>query len=170
MSYPAPDSRIHVVVTEWNSKWILAVDANTNQYIHWLEDDKRWDSQWAHLVGKPELMLLARVGRSDGPRGRKFFVLQADITIAEPEQVTRSPLDLFTATENRLDETLDSIDRHAPKPKRKRSPMGNVTYAPGLTARLWHAADSLGVGLSEASELCITEGRTPEALVASRGK
>ena len=107
MSYPAPDSKIHVVVTEWNSKWILAIDGNTNQYIHWLEDDKRWEGQWSHLVGKPELMLLARVGRSDGPRGRKFFVLQADVTIAEPKEpavpfdasndVPRSPLDVVTA-------------------------------------------------------------------------
>ena len=97
MSYPAPDSKVHVYVTKWDGKCLIAMDANTNQYIHWLDDDKRWEGQWAHLKNKPELLLLARVGRTDGPRGRKMFVVNADVTVAQPEPVTRSPLDVFRA-------------------------------------------------------------------------
>lgn len=130
MSYPAPDSRVHLVVTRWDGKCIIAVDANTNQYIHWLEDDKRWESSWAHLVGKPDLVLLARVGRADGPRGRKFFVVQADVTIAEPESVTRSPLDLFTAQSQESDTSCVAQIESLPRPEKKRK--GDCSFTVSL--------------------------------------
>lgn len=97
MSYPAPDSKVYVTVTRWDRFCLIAIDANTNQYIHWLDDDKRWESQWAHHRNKPDLVLLARVGRTDGPRGRKMFVVDVPVTVQQTEPVTRSPLDVFKA-------------------------------------------------------------------------
>lgn len=97
MSYPAPDSKVYVSVTKWDSKCLIAIDANCNQYIHWLDDDKRWDGAWAHHKNNPDLVLLARVGRTDGPRGRKMFVVDVPVTVVQPEPVTRSPRDVFQA-------------------------------------------------------------------------
>ena len=142
MSYPAPNSKVHVTVTRWDRLCLIAIDENTNQYIHWLDDDKRWESQWAHHRNKPGLVLLARVGRTDGPRGRKMFVVDVPITVPQPEPVTRSPLDVFKAKgldtrpldiptgtptvsqvlaatdpiQEELDTTLDAI-RHRPRPE-----------------------------------------------------
>ena len=159
MSYPAPDSLIHVVVTKWEGKCIIAVDANTNQYIHWLGDDMRWEGAWKHLIGKPELMLLARVGHKDGARGRKFFVMQADVTVAQPKSVTRSPLDLFTATEQNiapvaaaLDDVTDSIERHAPKTPKSRQ----VTFDPNEVDFLERLQGKTGCKtLKEAATKCV---------------
>ena len=100
MSYPAPDSKVYVTVTKWDGKCLLAMDANANQYIHWLDDDKRWEGQWREYVGTNNLVLLARVGRADGPRGRKMFVvsvgLNAEPAITLPQsEPTRSPRDVF---------------------------------------------------------------------------
>ena len=128
MSYPAPDSRVYVSVTKWDGKCLIAVDANCNQYIHWLDDDKRWEGAWRPYLGKENLVLLARVGKADGPRGRKMFVVSVGlnvepaVTLPQPEP-TRSPLDVFTAKgldvtplDQQLDATLDAI-KHRPRPE-----------------------------------------------------
>ena len=124
MSYPAPDSRVHVRAIKWDGKCLLAVDANNNQYIHWLDDDKRWEGQWRELVGTNGLVLLARVGRADGPRGRKMFVVDvthiatSGFTVPQPEP-TRSPRDVFKAPDtiqDVLDKTVEAIN-HRPRPE-----------------------------------------------------
>lgn len=103
---------------------MLAVDANNNQYIHWLDDDKRWEGQWREYVGTNGLVLLARVGRADGPRGRKMFVVDVTpiatsaFTVPQPEP-TRSPRDVFTAPDpiqDVLDKTVEAIN-HRPRPE-----------------------------------------------------
>ena len=126
MSYPAPDSKVYVSVTKWDGKCLIAVDANTNQYIHWLDDDKRWEGVWRPYIGTQDLVLLARVGRADGPRGRKMFVaqvglnesMQPAVTLPQPEP-TRSPRDLFKAPDpiqDVLDKTVEAIN-HRPRPE-----------------------------------------------------
>jgi len=161
MSYPAPDSKVYVTVTKWDGKCLIAIDANTNQYIHWLEDDKRWEKVWRAYVGKENLVLLARVGRSDGPRGRKMFVVNVEpaFTLPQPEP-TRSPLDVFTAKgldvtplDRQLDATVDAIKR---RPKSGHVASRHVTFEPYAVAFLEDFQRKTGCkNLKEAAHKCV---------------
>ena len=179
MSYPAPDSKVQVVVTKWDGKCLIAMDANTNQYIHWLDDDIRWKTEWTQLIGRRELVLLARVGKKDGPRGRKMFVVNADVTVAQPEPVTRSPLDVFKAkgldtrpldipvgtptvsqvlaatdpVQKELDTTVEAI-KHRPKPDHVAS--RNVRFEPYAVTFLEELQRKTGCkSLKEAAHKCV---------------
>ena len=116
---------------EWNSKWILAVlIANTNQYIHWLDDDKRWEGVWRNYVGTENLVLLARVGRADGPRGRKMFVVsvglnvEPSVNLPQPEP-TRS---LFDATDDVPRSPRDLVSSGAVTSTRNKQRKGDCSF------------------------------------------
>lgn len=177
-SYPENGTKIKATVVQWDDRWFIAVDENGLPYIHWFEDDARWNNIWLDVKRTGNLNVILRAGRTDGPRGRKAFmadVLDA-VALPEPQQptipfdasnkVTRSPYEVYSA---QLDETMASIGKHRPEPKRHRSAMGKPTLTPPVTTRLWHAADKLHINLSEVTVLCVDEGRTPEALLKSRG-
>lgn len=190
-SYP-PGSEIDVTIVDIEKDRCFVKDDRGCEYTHWYNTCPLWPSNKQYAV--VGAMVRGVVGKSTttGREGNlslmRFFVRsfislpqsqQEEVPFDATDDVPRSPYDVITAkgmettpltkAEQQLDATLESINRHAPKPKRKRSPMGNVTYTPELTARLWHAADKLGLKLGQVSELCIVEGRTPEALIASRG-
>ena len=107
-SYPPSDSKIKVDVVEWHDSYLIAVDVYGLPYIHWFEDDARWFNVWEDKIRTSGLSLSIRVGRKDGPRGRKCFVLgiASEIIVVKPEQpsipfdasddVPRSPLDVVT--------------------------------------------------------------------------
>jgi len=182
-----PGTELTVTVSSIESNDCLLKDDNGAEYRHYFNTCPLWPSHKEYAVIGAKVWGV--VGESTTSGGylrffvRKFISLpqsqQVDVPFDATDDVPRSPYDVITAkgidttpltqAEQQLDATLESINRHAPKPKRKRSPMGNVTYTPELTARLWHAADKLGLKLGQVSELCIVEGRTPEALIASRG-
>ena len=108
-SYPPSDSKINVDVVEWHDRYLIAVDVYGLPYIHWFEDDARWFNVWEDKIRTSGLSLSIRVGRKDGPRGRKCFVLgiASEIVVVKPKQpeipfdatndVPRSPLDLVSS-------------------------------------------------------------------------
>ena len=185
MTKPYPDNGEHVIarVTKWyltgKTPCVTLEDHEGRKYIHWLIDDNRWRTIWQDKIGDENLYLKLRCGMKEGARGLTSFPV--DLVIGVPDwkpksahnpfqvsnDVPRSPYDDVSKL---LDETTKSIEYHGPSLKRPRSPMGKVTFDPELTKKLWKAADTLGVGLAVTATLCITEGRTPEALITSRGK
>ena len=177
-SYPPNGTKIAANVVQWDDRWFVAVDDNGLPYIHWFEDDARWNNIWLDVARTGNLRVMLRAGRTDGPRGRKAFMIEVldAVALPKPQQPTipfdasndvpRSPYDVVT---QQLDQTMASIDSHRPKPKRARSAMGKPTLPPNETTRLWNAADKLNINLSEVTVLCVNEGRTPEALLTSRG-
>ena len=177
-SYPENGTRIEANVVQWDDRWFVAVCDFGLPYIHWFEDDARWNNVWADVERVGNLRVRLRVGRTDGPRGRKAFMIDVldSVPLPKSQQPTipfdasndgpRSPYDVVS---KKLDETIASIGKHLPQPKRPRSAMGKPTLTPPVTTRLWHAADKLHINLSEVTVLCVDEGRTPEALLKSRG-
>ena len=75
MSYPNDGAIVEATVSEWGDRWLIAKDAKGLPYCHWLEDDSRWSNIWEHHLGWEGLRLKIRVGRTDGPRGRKCFIV-----------------------------------------------------------------------------------------------
>ena len=74
-SYPKDGAIIEATVKQWDDRWLVAHDANGLPYCHWFEDDSRWSNIWEHHLGWEDLRLKIRVGRTDGPRGRKCFIV-----------------------------------------------------------------------------------------------
>ena len=103
-AYPPNGSIISATVVQWDDRCLIAEDAHGLPYIHWYEDDRRWNNIWQEHMRSGRLPLKLRVGRTDGPRGRKAFIADLDmpVTVQQPQQpeVTRSPRDVFTALEN----------------------------------------------------------------------
>ena len=177
-SYPPNGTKVKATVVQWDDRWFVAVDDDGLPYIHWFQDDTRWNNVWLDVKRTGKLSVILRVGRTDGPRGRKAFMIEVvnDVVLPKPQQPTipfdasndvpRSPYDVVS---KQLDKTMESIGSYRPKPKRARSAMGKPTLPPNETTRLWHAADKLNINLSEVTVLCVNEGRTPEALLTSRG-
>lgn len=75
MSYPTDGAIIEATVKQWGDRWLVAHDACGMPYCHWFEDDSRWSNIWEHHLGWEGLRLKIRVGRTDGPRGRKCFIV-----------------------------------------------------------------------------------------------
>lgn len=178
-AYPPNGSIVSATVVQWDDRFLIAEDGYGLPYIHWYEDDRRWNNIWQEHMRSGRLPLKLRVGRADGPRGRKAFIADLDmaVTVQQPQQpeVTRSPHDVFKApaptyeqATAQLDQLIDDIG--SARPKRNRSDKGKPTLSLAATGRAWTAADILGWTLSEVCTACLEEGRTPEALVASRGK
>ena len=75
MSYPTDGAIIDATVKQWGDRWLVAHDASGMPYCHWFEDDSRWSNIWENHLGREGLQLKIRVGRTDGPRGRKCFIV-----------------------------------------------------------------------------------------------
>ena len=102
-SYPKDGAIIEATVKQWDDRWLVAHDANGLPYIHWFDDDSRWSNIWEHHLGWEGLRLKIRVGRTDGPRGRKCFIVtvrsQHPTIIEEHQTQTAWPVsESFNAT------------------------------------------------------------------------
>ena len=102
-SYPPNGTKIKVKVAQWKEKQVIFEDIDGLRYVHWMEDDARWQTnEWFHLLDEPNLEALVRVGRSMGPFGMKCFMEAAfdpnpkQQTLPVPE-VTRSPREVYKA-------------------------------------------------------------------------
>ena len=74
-SYPPNGTKIKVKVAQWKEKQVIFEDIDGLRYVHWMEDDARWNTnEWYHLLDEPDLEALVRVGRSMGPFGMKCFM------------------------------------------------------------------------------------------------
>ena len=73
-SYPPNGTKIKVKVSQWKEKQVIFKDIDGLPYVHWIEDDARWQTEWFHLLNEPDLKGLIRVGHSMGPFGMKCFM------------------------------------------------------------------------------------------------
>ena len=75
VSYPPNGTKIKVKVAQWKEKQVIFEDIDGLRYVHWMEDDARWQTnEWYHLLDEPDLEALIRVGKSMGPFGMKCFM------------------------------------------------------------------------------------------------
>lgn len=109
-SYPKDGSFISARVVQWDDRWLIAQDALGLPYIHWYEDDARWSNIWEKYKRVMPLELQLRVGRKDGPRGRKAFV--SHLLVDQPQLPNLSPYDPFVVLENTqpMPETVPLIE------------------------------------------------------------
>ena len=100
-SYPPSDSKIIVDVVEWHDRYLIAVDVYGLPYIHWFEDDARWFSIWENKIRTSGLRLNIRVGRKDGPRGRKCFIIgiHSETIVVKPKQPSLPSNDMDDVTD-----------------------------------------------------------------------
>ena len=174
-SYPPNGTHVDVTIIDWVltdgcTHSLLAVDDEKRTYIHWLPDDKRWDSSWKKYVGEINLKAVMRCGRKEGPRGLTAYMV--DIVLPKSEQQP-APNDAYKAL---IDDVVESIEPHIPahwlpekaKPEKKTATC-RANLVPPMDARCKHVSKILKEPLYEVVNLCLTEGRTPEALLRSRG-
>ena len=100
-SYPRPGAFVPATVVQWDQHCLIAVDDIGLPYIHWYNDDMRWQTIWSNYKNVEKLPIQIRVGRNDGPRGRKAFI--SHLLVDQPELPnltpdTRSPYETFTVS------------------------------------------------------------------------
>ena len=111
MAYPNADSIVPAVIYYWESRCCFLFDSEHNKYIHWYNEDARWNDEESGFpearrqgiaTQTPQKMMM-RVGRVTTSRGRKGFMYSMvvdPVAVPKPQNdnVTRSPQDLFTAS------------------------------------------------------------------------
>ena len=180
-SYPPNGTQIEANVVQWDDRWFVAVDDNGLPYIHWFADDARWNNVWLNNWGNKNLSVKLRVGRTDGPRGRKAFMIgvQPAVALPEPQQPTipfdasndvpRSPYDVVS---KQLDETLSSLVESKPEakpPAKKFRSVCHVSIEEDGT-NLQYVATEMGLPKNFVANKCLEVGIKPMLFLACRGK
>ena len=130
-SYPPNGTHVDVTIIDWVltdgcTHSLLAVDNEERTYIHWLPDDKRWESSWKKYIGKINLKAVMRCGKKEGPRGLTSYMV--DIVIPKPEQ----PPILDVEGGKKLDAIVGSIDRHILETKPGKKRKGDCSFTVSL--------------------------------------
>ena len=149
-SYPPNGTHVDVTIIDWVltdgcTHSLLAVDDEERTYIHWLPDDKRWDSSWKKYVGEINLKAIMRCGRKEGPRGLTAYMV--DIVLPKPERQPAPDVE----GGKKLDSIVESIERHAPKPLRSRQ----VKFEPAEVIFLEQLAAKNNCSLKDAAAKCV---------------
>ena len=115
----APGTKLTVKAVKFEQESVLVEDKNGTLYRSYYDKQPLWQTEGQPYLGAVGCTLWGAVGESTTPGGylrffvRKFIALpqseQAEVPFDATSEVTRSPLDVFTATEQKLDETLESI-------------------------------------------------------------
>lgn len=172
--FPQPGERIWTTAVKWQLdhevEWVQAIDDFGNLYQHFLDNHVSWDSAWKEYRGVQALRIYGRVGEKDTPRGRRFFAEQVkatDITVPQPElpfdasnDVPRSPWDVVN----------DLAEKGRQKSHRPKAKATQVKLDEDMTNQCRIAAKELKIPVAQVVSDCLREGRTPQALLTSRGR
>ena len=117
--HPPNGSQVKVFVVEWrlqqDNPFVIFEDVHGLRYNSWIDDDNRWQTRWRNHLGQLNIGALIRVGKQDGPFGMKSWPVDVWNEDENGQQtlpeVTRSPLDVFKAPNNKA-ESLKSKSRN----------------------------------------------------------
>ena len=180
-SYLPNGAKVKATVVQWDDRWFVAVDDDGLPYVHWFQDDARWNNVWLDVKRTGKLSVILRVGRTDGPRGRKAFMIEVvnDVALPKPQQPTipfdasndvpRSPYDVVS---KQLDETLSSLVESKPEakpPAKKFRPVCHVSIEEDGT-KLQYVATEMGLPKNFVANKCLEVGIKPMLFLACGGK
>ena len=174
-SYPPNGTKVQATVVQWDERWFVAVDDNDLPYIHWFQDDARWNNVWFDVKRTGKLSVILRVGRTDGPRGRKAFMIEVLDAVALPKpQQPMIPFDAsnLDVVSKQLDETLSSLvesKSEAKPPAKKFRPVCHVSIEEDGT-RLQYVATEMGLPKNFVANKCLEVGIKPMLFLACGGK
>lgn len=184
-SYPPNGTKIAANVVQWDDRWFVAVDDNGLPYIHWFEDDARWNNIWLDVERTGNLRVMLRAGRTDGPRGRKAFMIEVlDAVVLPKPQRPAIPFDasndgprsMYDVVSKQLDVTMEniveSIEESKPEakpPAKKFRAVCHVSIEEDGT-NLQYVAAEMGLAKTFVANKCLEVGIKPMLFLACGGK